>query len=348
MHKKKSKQHYILILLLTALLCFWSSEATAQDPEPDPPETEGTNQQEFIDELIETTDLTQDQVTLMLNEGLGWGEIVIATRLAEVIAADSGVTFNEALDSVLTSYADGMDFGEIAQEHDLKLGRVIGRGNVSGAGNSSPPFISRLIDTTDLTPEQVEQMRSGGAGWGNIMIATRLAERIAADSENPMTFEDALTSVLEARALDKGFGQIAHENDLKLGRLVKNSNKESAAFSYGPGEAGDAPNLNQNQNQNLNQGLNQNREIERERIQNQEKKQNIFGRFMNMIGFGRKERPEKGPKPERLERPQRPEKPDKPERPEKPAKPEKLERPERPARPEKPEKPEKPERGPRR
>jgi len=341
MHKKKFKQHYILILLMTGLLCFWSAETMAQDPEPEPPEAEVTNPPEFITGLIESTDLTQDQVDLMSSDGLGWGEIVIATRLAERIAADNGDTliFNDALTSVLESYAKGKDFGEIANEHDLKLGHVIGRGNMSGAGNSSPPFIDELIDITDLTPEQVELMRSGGAGWGNIMIATRLAERIAADGGDEMTFEDALTSVLDARALDKGFGQIAHDNDLKLGRVVGNGNKVSAAFSYGPGEAGDAPNLNQNSNR------------ERIRIRNQEKKQNILGRFMNMLGFGRKEKPEKPSKPEKLERPQRPErpeKPEKPERPEKPEKPEKPERPERPARPEKPEKPEKPERGPRR
>ena len=344
MHKTKFKQHYILILLLTSLLCFWSAGAMAQDPEPDPPETEATNPPEFITELIESTDLTQDQVDLMWSDDLGWGEIVIATRLAERIVDDSGDTliFDDTLTSVLESYADGKDFGEIANEHDLKLGHVIGRGNMSGAGNSSPPFIDELIDITDLTPEQVELMRSDGAGWGNIMIATRLAERIAADSGDTLTFEEALTNVLDARALDKGFGQIAHENDLKLGRVVGNGNKVSAAFSYGPGEAGDAPNLNQNTNR------------ERIRIRNQEKKQNILGRFMNMLGFGPKERPEKPSKPEKLERPQRserpekPEKPERPEKPEKPERPEKPEKPERPARPEKPEKPEKPERGPRR
>ena len=327
MYKTKSKQHYILILLLTGLLCIFSANTMAQAPEP-----EGTNQQEFISELIETTDLTQDQVDQMLSDGLGWGEIVIATRLAEVIADDSGdpLSFDDALASVLESYNDDKDFGEIAQEHDLKLGRVIGRGNVSGTGNSSPPFMSRLIDTTGLTAEQAEQMRLNGAGWGNIMIATRLAERITADSEGELTFAEALTSVLNARAEGKGFGQIAHQNELKVGRVVGNGNKTSAAFSYGPGEAGDAPNLNQNQ--------------ERIRIKNQEKKQNIFGRFVNMLGFGRKEKPEKPPKVERLEKPSKPGKIEKPQRPEKPEKPEKLEKPERPERPEKPEKPEKPER----
>ena len=55
----------------------------------------------------------------------------------------------------------------------------------------TPDFIAELVDQTELTPEQVEQIRSGGAGWGNIMIATRLAERIAANSpegDDKLTF----------------------------------------------------------------------------------------------------------------------------------------------------------------
>jgi len=329
MYKTKFKQHY-LILLLTGLLCIWSVEAMAQAPEePAPTETEVTNPPPFITRLIEITQLRltqlrQEQMEQMRSEGAGWGNIMIATRLAERIAADSDslLTFDKALAYVLIARTEGKGFGEIANEN---------------------PFIEQLVDITKLTPEQVEQMRTNGAGWGNIMIATRLAERIAADSadsKDELTFTEALTSVLDARAEKKGFGLIAHENDLKLGRIVGNGNKVSAAFSYGPGEAGDTPNLNQNQ--------------ERIRIKNQEKKQNIFGRFINMLGFGRKERPEKPSKPGKIEKPQRPEKPDrpekleKPERPERPEKPEKPEKPERPARPEKPEKPEKPERGPRR
>ena len=51
-----------------------------------------------------------------------------------------------------------------------------------------PPFIVSLLDATELTPEQLEQMRTDGAGWGNIRIAALLAERIAADSEDATTW----------------------------------------------------------------------------------------------------------------------------------------------------------------
>ena len=324
MHKIKFKQHYIRIVLLTGLLCFWSAEAMAQAPEV---ETQVTDPPDFITELIEKTELTQKQADQMRTDGTDWGHIVIATLLAERIAADSdALAFDAALAEVLSALADGKDFGQIANENDLKLGRVLGNQDSSNS-NNPPPFITQLMEKTKLRQEQMEQMRNEGAGWGNIMIATRLAERIAADSKGELTFDEALTSVLDARAEGKGFGQIAHQNELKVGRVVGNGNKTSAAFSYGPGEAGDAPNLN------------------RERIRNQEKKQNIFGRFINMLGFGRKERLEKPSKPEKFERMQRSEKPERPgklEKPERPERPEKLERPERPEKPERPVRPEKP------
>lgn len=176
-----------------------------------------------------------------------------------------------------------------------------------------PPFITELVDNTELTQEQLEQMRSSGFGWGNIMIATRLAERIAADSDGVLTFDEALASVLSARAEDKGFGQIANENDLKLGRVIGEGNKIAAAASDTP----ETEETGAGQYVNIN------------RIRAQERKQNIFSRLIRFLGLGKKERFEKPPKPERLERPERTGKPEKPDRPEKPGRPEKPEKPER-------------------
>jgi hypothetical protein len=252
------------------------------------------------------------------SDGAGWGNIMIAARLAEQIAADSGgvLTFDAALANVLDARAEGKGFGQIANENDLKLGRVVGNEETPDATNP-PPFIAELVENTELTQEQVEQIRSDGAGWGNIMITTRLAEQIAADSDGLLTFDEALANVLDARAEVKGFGQIAHENDLKLGRVVGKGNKNASAASDAPEivEAGAGPEASIE----LNRG--------------QEKKQNIFSRLIRFMGLGKKGRFEKPPKPEKLERPARLDRPEKPEKPEKP---------------ERPEKPEKPERGPRR
>ncbi len=98
MHKTTFKPHIILIVLLTGLLCFWSAQAMAQTPEePTPAEPTATDQPAFVTELVESTELTQEKVDQMRIDGLGWGEIVIATRLAERIAADNGLTFDTVL-----------------------------------------------------------------------------------------------------------------------------------------------------------------------------------------------------------------------------------------------------------
>ncbi len=312
-----------IIILLTGLLCFCSSQAMAQT---EPSQTQDTDQPDFISELVEKTELKQEQVDQMRSGGAGWGNIMIAARLAERIAADSEglLTFDEALEGVLKSRAEGKGFGQIANENDLKLGRVLeGDDNGTPDATNPPPFITELVEKTELTPEQVEQMRNGGAGWGNIMIATRLAERIAADSEGVLTFDEALEGVLESRAEDKGFGQIANENDLKLGRVIGKGKKSTTTDSAAAGteEAGAGSNT------------------KTERVRVKAKKQNVFSRLFNFLGFGKQKRYEKPPKAEKLERPERPHKPGKPEKPEKPAKPEKPERPEKPEKPEKPERP---------
>jgi hypothetical protein len=325
MHKTMFKRSPNLILLLMGLLCLWSAQAMAQTPEdPIPPDTDSPP---FITDLVDITALTQEQVAQMRSDGLGWGNIMIATRLAERIAADSDgtLTFDEALAGVLNARAEGKGFGQIAHENDLKLGRVVGDEDAPDSTNP-PPFIGDLVDITELTPEQVGQMRSDGLGWGNIMIAARLAERIAADSDGTVTFDEALTGVLDARAEGKGFGQIAHENDLKLGRVVGNGNKE--VYGLGEGNVGRVRNI--------------------ARRRGREKKQNIYSQLSGLLGFEKKEGSGKPSKPDKLDRPERPVKPEKLEKPERPEKPEKPERPEKPEKPERPEKPEKPERGPRR
>ena len=330
MHEITFKPNSLLILLLTALLCTLSPLAIGQTPpEPDPPLPQGTNQPPFIGELIRTTELNRDQVQEMQGNNYGWGNIMIATRLAERIAANSpetdALTFDEALAMVLEARAEGKGFGQIAHEHDLKVGEVV-EGQDGANGSSRPRYISELIEKTELTEAQAEEMRSDGAGWGNIMLATRLAERIAADSVEPdkLTFAEALEGVLEARAEGKGFGEIAADNDLKLGRLAGQGPKVSA----GP-QARTA----------FQAGIGPNGKTERVKNRETEKKQNFIGRFFGALGIAKKEKVEKAPKLERAGRPERPNRPQKLDKPERPEKPERLEKPERPEKPEKLEKP---------
>ncbi|MHC4117041.1 MAG: hypothetical protein ACYSWO_06005 [Planctomycetota bacterium] len=326
--------HRVLFLLLTGLLCLSSIPAMAQAPDdPGPAQADGANPPRFINELVDSTELTQDQVDQMRADVAGWGNIMISTRLAEQMAANSEgqLSFADALDLVRQARADGKGFGQIAHENDLKVGRGTGDdepGDGAGDGDtpdgtddgeapdgtSPPPFIDELVEKTELTIEQVDQMRADGAGWGNIMISTRLAERIAADSDGQLSFEDALNGVLEARAEGKGYGEIAHENDLKLGRVVGKGKAAAVQAGAGP-------------------------QAEVEGTTGKGKKKGFLSRLFGFLRSGNKGKPEKPPKADKLGKPQRPERPEKPEKPERPERPQKLE---------KPEKPEKPERGPRR
>ena len=337
MLKAKFKSYFGLAVLLVGLFCLCGTQAMAQPPaEPDPPEVEVSGTPPFIAELVDETELTLEQVEQMQSSGAGWGNIMIATYLAEQIAANSPaeakLTFEQALAIVLDARAQGKGFGQIAHENDLKVGEVV-EGEDSPNGSSRPRYIAELVEKTELTQEQVDQMRGDGAGWGNIMIATRIAERIAADNpkDPKLTFEEALDGVLSARAEGMGFGDIAHENDLKLGPLVSRGKKGPSTVPEPPGPEGAL--------------VRSQARIGRE---GKPKKQNVFGRLFGMFRSGRTVKAEKPPKLERTERPERPNRPEKLDRPERPERPEKPEKPEKPERPAKPEKPEKPERGPRR
>jgi len=319
-----------IVLALLGIVCLFGTQAAGQTPEePDPPEV--MTKPGFIDELVDQTELTPEQVDQMRSDGAGWGNIMIATRLAEWIAANSPegpdkLTFEQAFNIVLEERASGKGFGQIANENQLRVGFVVETEDGPN-GTVQPPFIGSLVEKTDLTQQQVDQMRDGGAGWGGIMISTRLAERIAADSpeSEKLTFEQALDIVLTARADDIGFGEIAHDYELNVGKLVSGGKK---AMGAGPEAAMSEQNLVRS----------------RVRVgrETKAKKQDMFGRLFGMFRSGRTVGVNKPSKPERPERPNRPEKF---ERPERPAKPEKPEKPERPPRPEKPERP---ERGPRR
>lgn len=201
-------------------------------------------------------------------------------------------------------------------------------------GTNPPPFILDLLESSEFKQEQLDQMRTDGAGWGNIRILVLLAEQIATRSEGTLSFDDALAEVLAARAAGKGFGEIAGENGLQIGETIRNRNRQrDGSLEDDPGD-GDGDGLQV-----------------QETIRVREKKRGVFARLAGFLGFKKTQKPEKPATPERLQKTERPEKPSKPEkleRPERPERPEKPEKPERPERPEKPEKPEKPERGPNR
>lgn len=194
-----------------------------------------------------------------------------------------------------------------------------------------PAYIAEMVEKMELTQAQVDQMRSDGAGWGNIRIAALLAEQMAAktaDSDTPLTFDEALEAVLAARAEGKGFGEIAKENELKIGKLLQNRNQGEEP----------APEDGLEAEQGVQIG---------KANQTQGKKRGLFARIAGIFGVGKSERADKTEHSPKLaasakEKPHKVQKAERPERPGRPERPSKLER------PAKLEKPEKPERGPRR
>jgi len=357
-----------LLVLAVGLLCAWPAPVTAQTTEPpgtgvtdpppaetpagdttEPPETETPSTAHppaYIGELLKAGDLTQEQVDQMRTAGYGWGEIRLATRLAQQIVAansDGTLAFADALKQVMDARIAGKGWGQIAADNNLKIGGLVG--NRKAAGNAQkgpanqvgtqarasevegddevspdpanpPAFISKLVEAQVVTQEQVNTMLAGGYGWGEVRIATLLSQRIAANSNGTLTFADALKQVMDARAAGKDFGQIAADNNLKVGDLVRHQKAGDATTAKG-------------------------------------KKPGFFARVGRALGFGRSadkpvkpatvDKPEaaakgmQSDKPERPVRPERAVKAERPERPERPAQPERPERPERPSRPERPE-----------
>ena len=204
--------------------------------------------------------------------------------------------------------------------------------------SNPPPYMDELLERTDLTEAQMLEMRSNDAGWGEIRIATLLAEQMtanSADTDTPLTFDEALAAVLAARAEGLGYGEIAQQNDLQIGRLLRNRNRVREPA--------------------LGDGLEAEEGVQAgEAVQVRGRKRSVFAQLAGFLGFGKAERPDKLERPIRSAgsardaKPERPNRPDKLERPERPERPEKPEKPEKPERPAKPEKPERPERGPRR
>ena len=92
---------------------------------------------------------------------------------------------------------------------------------------------------TRFSDESVAQQRARtGWGWGEVLIANRLALAISRQSNT--TFATALGQVTTARQT-MGWGAIAKANDLNLGRLVSDVTKSanavaSTASGFGKGQ----------------------------------------------------------------------------------------------------------------
>ncbi len=370
MRKMKIGLGGALLVLAVALLCAGPASVTAQTtteppetgvtdpppaeppagnetepPETEPPETETPSTAHppaYIGELLKAGDLTQEQVDQMRTTGYGWGEIRLATLLAQRLVGTNGdgtPTFADALKQVMDARAAGKGWGQIAADNNLKIGGLVGKR--SAAGNTQkgsaaqkgtkvqaqtedvdgeeevgpdpahpPAFITKLVESQVVTQDQVNSMLTAGYGWGEVRIATALSQKIAENSGGTLTFADALKQVMDARAAGKDFGQIAADNNLKVGDLVRHQ------------KVGDATTT-------------------------KTKKPGFFARVGRALGFGRSaDKPDKTAAVDKPQAGAKGIKADKPERPAKVERAAKVERPQRPEKAVRPDKPERPEKGP--
>src|SRR5438046_5893650 len=96
---------------------------------------------------------------------------------------------------------------------------------VFGAVASNGAVVTRISNETGVPVATLQSERaSTGLGWGELENAHLLANALAANGSN-LTFND-LVAMHQA---GEGWGKIAHDNGLNLGRLVSDAHRSSKA-----------------------------------------------------------------------------------------------------------------------
>jgi len=96
---------------------------------------------------------------------------------------------------------------------------------VFGAVASNGAVVTRISNETGVPVATLQSERaSTGLGWGELENAHLLANALAANGSN-LTFND-LVAMHQA---GEGWGKIAHDNGLNLGRIVSDAHRSSQA-----------------------------------------------------------------------------------------------------------------------
>ncbi len=208
--------------------------------------------------------LTIQDVRNLRSNGLGYGEIAI---LLSLYAHQSGTSFR-SMDQILASRQSGQGWGQIAKgmgydslgavRRDMKRTDhavdVVARPMKEGERRQAERMqaeakqLEAEATTASSTPEGqrrvteaiakelkvqesvVTNLRSKGLGFGEVTIAVALAEDLQ-KRDKSLTTQQALDRVLARRDASQGWGEIAHDLDLKLGHVtseVKKAQKEIA------------------------------------------------------------------------------------------------------------------------
>src|SRR6266699_6082624 len=99
---------------------------------------------------------------------------------------------------------------------------------VFGAVASNGAVVTRISNETGVPVATLQSERaSTGLGWGELENAHLLANALAANGSN-LTFND-LVAMHQA---GQGWGKIAHDNGLNLGRIVSSAHRSSQATMH--------------------------------------------------------------------------------------------------------------------
>ena len=179
---------------------------------------------------------TIDQIREMKQSGQGWGPIAKTLGVERLGAVRRDV---KRTDHAVRALAQPMNEGE--QKHAAQLQAEAKGVDAEAAAAGSTPDGQRRVTQAIAKEFKVDQsvvtsLRNRGLGFGEVAITLALADEL---KKRGMTDQDALKTILDRRAAGQGWGQITHDLDLKLGRVlskVKKTQKE-VAHADGAGAA---------------------------------------------------------------------------------------------------------------
>lgn len=209
--------------------------------------------------------LTVGDVQNLRSKGLGYGEITI---LLSLYAHQSGTEF-KSIDQILALRQSGQGWGQVAKtmgfkslgavRRDLKrtdhavaaVGRPVKEGEQRRAqqlqaeakrldaeaatASSTPEGQSRVTQAIakELKVQEsvVTNLRNKGLGYGEVTIAVALAQELQ-KRDKTLTTQQALDRIQARRDAGQGWGEVAHDLDLKLGHVVSEVKKAEKEIAH--------------------------------------------------------------------------------------------------------------------
>lgn len=116
---------------------------------------------------------------------------------------------------------------------------------VTATSPGNARVITRIADDFDVPESVVRGLRAQGLGFGGVTIVLALAQQLSGPD---LPLNDAIAQIMSERRAGAGWGQIAHNHELKLGPVlsaVKRSDKSLAGLERAAGRHASALRLDE-------------------------------------------------------------------------------------------------------